>query len=153
MYKINIEMSQLECKGVILIDSKLENILLAKDNKGILSFPKKANYFEEITQQFTKESGIDIDRINEGSDDGNNVRYFIGILNDKTTIQELCDFFSIVKSDLEWINSKTLDTKSFYFNEMKDLIESAFKIVGNIPKEERCQTRDWKENLLQFENL
>ena len=147
-------MSQLECKGVIIVDYNLENILLLKNDKGILSFPTKPNYFEKIIQDFKNESGIDVSRINIGNDYGDNVRYFLGIAKDNTTIHELYDFFCTRGGGgLEWINFKTIDPKFLDFSEMKDVIESAFKIFKSIPEEERCQTRDWKENLLQFQDL
>ena len=146
-----MKMSQLECKGVILVDSKLENVLLLKNAKGLLSFPTKPNHFEKIVQDFKNKSGIDISRTNIGNDDGDNVRYFLGIVNDNTTIYELCKVFNI-QSGLEWINYK--ETLNLDFIEMKDVIESAFKIFKAIPEEERCQTRNWRENLLnQFQDL
>ena len=146
-----MKMSQLECKGVILVDSKLENVLLLKNAKGLLSFPTKPNHFEKIVQDFKNKSGIDISRTNIGNDDGDNVRYFLGIVNDNTTIYELCKVFNI-QSGLEWINYK--ETLNLDFIEMKDVIESAFKIFKAIPEEERCQTSNWRENLLnQFQDL
>jgi hypothetical protein len=146
-------MAQLEYKGIILIDSKLEKILLKKNADDDFCFPTKNHHFETITSQFTKESGIKIDSINistENNDD--NVKYFLGILSSTITDCELTEFFSEnnVYTNLEWIHYKEFGKLS---NEMKYIVENAYKVFKNVPKEERSQMRDWKQNLLQFEDL